>query len=90
MTLHIGKIAFACFVETIMCWAGRASQRRALAKLDQHLLDDIGVSKEAADRESRIPFWMGGKSADEIARRSRCKPDNSRHQRSTIRRHRFA
>jgi uncharacterized protein YjiS (DUF1127 family) len=32
-------------------------QRRALAALDWRLLDDIGVSGEAAARETSKPIW---------------------------------
>ncbi len=32
-------------------------QRRALSKLDDAALSDIGISREAADREARRPFW---------------------------------
>jgi uncharacterized protein YjiS (DUF1127 family) len=35
----------------------RRSQRRALARLDDHLLRDIGISAEQARRESGKPFW---------------------------------
>ncbi len=82
MTLDYGKIALARIVETIMCWTARASQRRALAELDQHLLDDIGVSKEAADRESRMPFWVGRQNFGKVAWRSMGKRNDSRHRRS--------
>ncbi len=32
-------------------------QRRALARLDDAALDDIGLSRDEALRESRRPFW---------------------------------
>lgn len=35
----------------------KARQRRALARLDPHLLADIGVSRAEADRECAKPFW---------------------------------
>ncbi len=35
----------------------RARQRRALAELDERLLADIGLTKEAAALEARKPFW---------------------------------
>jgi uncharacterized protein YjiS (DUF1127 family) len=38
-------------------WIARRRQRRALAELGEHLLYDIGVSKEAARRETAKPFW---------------------------------
>lgn len=36
----------------------RAVQRRHLGELDDHLLQDIGVSKTEAYRESAKPFWL--------------------------------
>jgi len=41
---------------TIPLWLARARQRRALCGLDEHLLSDIGVAPEAAEREWRKPF----------------------------------
>jgi len=35
----------------------RWRQRQALLDLDDHLLADIGVSREQALREARKPFW---------------------------------
>jgi uncharacterized protein YjiS (DUF1127 family) len=35
----------------------RACQRRRLRELDDRLLADIGVGREAALREARKPFW---------------------------------
>jgi uncharacterized protein YjiS (DUF1127 family) len=32
-------------------------QRQALLGLDDHLLRDIGISREEAEREGRNPFW---------------------------------
>ncbi|MEM9049437.1 MAG: DUF1127 domain-containing protein [Pseudomonadota bacterium] len=40
-------------------WMARARSRRALAALAPHQLDDIGISREAARREARRPFWDG-------------------------------
>ena len=44
-------------VHQIVDWIDRCRQRGALAELDQRLLDDIGVSREAAAREAAKPFW---------------------------------
>jgi uncharacterized protein YjiS (DUF1127 family) len=40
-------------------WAARSRQRMALADLvdDDHLLKDIGVSRQDALREAAKPFW---------------------------------
>ena len=42
---------------TLGRWLQRAAQRRALAALDDHRLRDIGVTRQAAAREARRPFW---------------------------------
>jgi uncharacterized protein YjiS (DUF1127 family) len=40
----------------LTCWE-RARQRRALAALDDHLLQDVGISRAEAIREIHRPFW---------------------------------
>ena len=39
-----------------LCFA-RAEQRRRLAELDGHMLEDIGVTPAEAARESAKPWW---------------------------------
>ena len=41
----------------IATWMGRSRQRRALANLDDRLLEDIGITRSAAAREGAKPFW---------------------------------
>lgn len=38
-------------------WAQRRAQRRALARLESHLLRDVGLSAAEATREAAKPFW---------------------------------
>ncbi|WP_136439237.1 DUF1127 domain-containing protein [Pacificoceanicola onchidii] len=38
-------------------WAALARQRRALARLDDAALSDIGLSRDAAQSEASRPFW---------------------------------
>jgi uncharacterized protein YjiS (DUF1127 family) len=38
-------------------WQHRRSGRRALRQLDDRQLKDIGLSRAAATREARKPFW---------------------------------
>lgn len=38
-------------------WLQRRKDRRALANLSDHLLHDIGLSREEAMREAAKPFW---------------------------------
>ncbi len=35
----------------------KARQRGLLKHLDEHQLEDIGLTREQADREARKPFW---------------------------------
>ena len=45
---------------TLQRWRQRARYRRDLARLRRtspHLIDDIGLSQAAADREATTPFW---------------------------------
>jgi uncharacterized protein YjiS (DUF1127 family) len=39
-------------------YVSRSRQRRALSDLDGYLLVDIGVTRDAAIRESGKPFWQ--------------------------------
>lgn len=39
-------------------WAERHATRKALYRLDDYLLDDIGVSREDARKEVARPFWI--------------------------------
>ncbi len=41
----------------LLSWYRRAQSRSALSKLDQRLLNDIGVSASAAKIEIDKPFW---------------------------------
>lgn len=48
------------WLRTLRLWIGRSRQRRQLCELaefDDHLLRDIGVSREQALREAAKPFW---------------------------------
>ena len=45
------------FVDIILDWQERAQQRRHLSGLDDHLLNDIGISRSDVDAESTKPFW---------------------------------
>lgn len=44
-------------ISTIAVWIVRRRQRQALAELDEHLLNDVGLSREQARREAARPFW---------------------------------
>ena len=42
---------------TIAGWIERRAQRRALANLDDRLLNDIGKTRAEANAEAKKPFW---------------------------------
>ena len=42
---------------TLRAWHARARQRRHLAELSPHLLEDLGLKPEAARAEAAKPFW---------------------------------
>jgi uncharacterized protein YjiS (DUF1127 family) len=43
--------------EAPFVWAERASERRHLAQLDDHLLKDIGLNRTDVQAISTKPFW---------------------------------
>lgn len=42
---------------TVKVWHRRARGRSELAYLDDHMLEDIGMTPEQANRETLKPFW---------------------------------
>ncbi len=44
-------------LELVTTWRRRRRQRDDLKKLDERLLNDIGVSRGDAEAEWRKPFW---------------------------------
>jgi len=50
---HFPPVVLAPTHSLLLDWADRQRQRAALARLDDRLLDDIGVSRHAAAEEVR-------------------------------------
>jgi uncharacterized protein YjiS (DUF1127 family) len=46
------------WVLTLVRWQERWRQRQCLRDLDDHLLEDIGLTREQALDEARKSFWM--------------------------------
>jgi len=49
---------FLASLQTLHVWYERSRQRRSLARLDNHILRDIGVDRIAAMEEASKPFWL--------------------------------
>lgn len=45
--------------DLLAVWNERRRQRRALMRLPDHLLSDIGVNRLEAGQEAEKPFWRG-------------------------------
>ena len=54
----LGRL-FLASLNHLQLWYERSRQRRYLARLDDRLLDDIGVDRSAAMEEVSKPFWVG-------------------------------
>ncbi|MCG9785947.1 DUF1127 domain-containing protein [Vibrio barjaei] len=39
-------------------WRQNQRTRKVLSEMPDHLLEDIGVTRDQANRESRRPFWQ--------------------------------
>lgn len=46
------------FVDLLVTWQRRASDRRRLAEMEPHLRRDIGVGEAEIAEEVRKPFWQ--------------------------------
>jgi len=44
-------------LQKLAFWSARSRQRRALSRLDEDRLRDIGVNRYDAKREAAKPFW---------------------------------
>jgi uncharacterized protein YjiS (DUF1127 family) len=45
-------------VETVQIWLERMNSRRELARLDDRMLQDIGIDRADVDLEVEKPFWV--------------------------------
>lgn len=53
----LASVVFALAV-TVLKWEQRQQTRRALSRLDAHLLADIGLNARAAQAEAKKTFWQ--------------------------------
>lgn len=45
------------WADALVSWLERDCQRRALLKMDDRMLNDIGLSRADVEREAEKPFW---------------------------------
>ena len=55
---HLRCEAFAAGMKLVLGWLAHRLQIRALADLDDRLLDDVDITREAAEREIARSFWL--------------------------------
>lgn len=48
----------AAIASAYSTWHERSIQRRALARLDDRMLRDIGISRSDVEQEVEKPFWQ--------------------------------
>jgi len=48
----------AALADAFSAWQERVSQRRTLARLDDRLLRDMGLSRSDVEHEVSKPFWQ--------------------------------
>ena len=58
-TLPPVATVFVALAVAVTAWEERRSTRKALARLDGHMLRDIGLDARDASLETEKPFWRG-------------------------------
>ena len=44
-------------LDTLLLWQARADERWSLARMDDRMLSDMGLSRADAAHEAALPFW---------------------------------
>jgi uncharacterized protein YjiS (DUF1127 family) len=57
LPLASAKGAGARVLDVLLTWQARASERRQLTELSDHMLADIGLDRATAIGEAKKPFW---------------------------------
>ncbi|QQP90227.1 DUF1127 domain-containing protein [Skermanella sp. TT6] len=57
LPVALPAMPLASLVELPALWRRRALTRRDLARMDRHLLSDIGLTEQQALAEVSKPFW---------------------------------
>ena len=52
------RFGFTQISKNVRTWISRSRQRQHLADLDNHLLEDIGLTRKQAEVEAAKPFWV--------------------------------
>ena len=54
---YVHRMSRQRWLRVIGTWIARSRQRRALANLDDRLLNDVGITRSEAAREIAKPIW---------------------------------
>ena len=52
------KAPIASVIQKLVTWQERLNERASLRDADAHLLQDMGITAQAAYREASKPFWV--------------------------------
>lgn len=55
--LYLIATALRNVLHSMHQWPARIRNRRTLTRLDDHILKDIGISRDTVARECAKPFW---------------------------------
>lgn len=55
--VHHGAERLVGWFEAVSGMFQRRRQRQAMLELEDHLLADVGLTREQAEQEARKPFW---------------------------------
>ncbi len=55
---HRVSYSRASILQTILAWHETAKQRRALLRLDEAGLKDVGLTRDQVIAETNRPFWV--------------------------------
>ena len=56
---YVGHGALHGIAHRILVWMERVHTRHQLSELDDHMLNDIGLTRTEVEAEVHKPFWRG-------------------------------
>lgn len=57
LSWHWLRFASTAAFDLVLVWHQRSVERHRLSELNDHMLKDIGISRDEVEAECRKPFW---------------------------------